>query len=52
VAESLQDRIYHGMIAPLAFLGVLVFAAKRSMKGQEEVEPPNDSPPGENRQGE
>jgi Fe-S-cluster-containing dehydrogenase component len=52
VAESLQDRIYHGMIAPLAFLGVLVFAAKRSMKGQDDVERPNDSPPGENRQGE
>jgi Fe-S-cluster-containing dehydrogenase component len=32
VAETLQGRVYHGMIAPLAFLGVLVVAAKRAAK--------------------
>ncbi len=36
VSESLQHTLYHGMIAPLVFLGGLVFVAKRNMKNGEE----------------
>jgi Fe-S-cluster-containing dehydrogenase component len=35
VSETIQHTLYHGMIAPLAFLGVLVYAAKRHMKSDE-----------------
>lgn len=36
VSESIQHTLYHGMIAPLAFLGGLVFVAKRNMKDEPE----------------
>lgn len=52
VSETLNGRIYHGMIAPLAFLGVLVFAAKRSMKSTGEAEGPAASQPYQDRKGE
>lgn len=35
VSESLTHTIYQGMIAPLLFLGGLMFAARRSMKNEE-----------------
>jgi hypothetical protein len=52
VAETLNGRIYHGMIAPLAFLGVLVFAAKRSMKDVGEGEGHDDKKAAHDRKGE
>jgi Fe-S-cluster-containing dehydrogenase component len=35
VSETLQHTIFHGMIAPIAFLAGLVFLAKRHMKEEE-----------------
>ena len=35
ISETLSHTIYQGMIAPLLFLGGLIFAAKRSMKNEE-----------------
>lgn len=35
VSETLTHTVYQGMIAPLLFLGGLIFAAKRSMKKEE-----------------
>jgi Fe-S-cluster-containing dehydrogenase component len=36
VSESLQHTLYHGLIAPIAFLGGLVVIAKRNVKDDEE----------------
>jgi len=36
VSESIQHTLYHGMIAPLVFLGGLVYLAKRNMKDEVE----------------
>ncbi|MCM8597122.1 MAG: hydrogenase 2 operon protein HybA [Candidatus Accumulibacter sp.] len=52
VSESLQGRIYHGMIAPLAFLGALVFAAKRSAKALGEQGEAGGTDAGDDRKGE
>lgn len=51
VAETLNGRIYHGMIAPLAFLGVLVFAAKHSMKDVGKGEGQDDKQAADDRKG-
>ena len=36
ISETLTHTVYQGMIAPLLFLGGLIFAAKRSMKDEKE----------------
>lgn len=36
ISETLTHTVYQGMIAPLLFLGGLIFAAKRSTKTEEE----------------
>lgn len=51
VSETLQGRIYHGMIAPLAFLGVLVVAAKRAVKTTGEGEASNNQQAAADRKG-
>jgi hypothetical protein len=43
VAESLQEHIYQGMLAPIAFLGALGLVAWRNMRDPAAVEEANKS---------